>query len=239
MNVRLISLTQPYAKDIQHLTPEELIIYEARVSNPDNQLKMLTGPKLIQYLLKPSTGGPPHVSPFQMVDMTVEVECALDIAPQVWRHQASDFMDKPMDVQQFSMRYSEASLGYEIRKGRRQHPKTRQASVDDLSEETGHWFEQAQIDVLRVAQALYEEALKRGIAKECARALLPNMMSTRFYMKNSVRNWMFYLLNRLHWTAQAEHREVAQGIRMIFAEQFPVIDEACFGKDGILLKLED
>lgn len=238
MNVKLVSLTQPHADDLRHLSPEELIIYEARVSNPDNQLKVLTGSKLIQYMLKPSTGGPAHVSPFQMVDMTVEVECGLDIAPQVWRHQAADFMDKGHDVQQFSMRYSEAALGAEIRRARRQHPKTRQASVDDLPEETVNWFASAQQRHLENAFAIYNEALDRGIAKECARAVLPGNVTSRFYMKNSVRNWLFYLVNRLHWTAQEEHRQIAQAIYAIFKQHFPIIAEAAFGKDGILLALE-
>lgn len=215
MNVKFVSITQPVpTADAGPATPgpttaEELIVYTARVSNPSNQNNFETAPKLLSYLIRNK-----HWSPFEMVDMTVEIETSRAIAAQILRHRSFSF-------QEFSQRYSAATLGYEPTTARRQDTKNRQASHDDLPEETKVWFETTQGALFYDAEYAYQKALGMGIAKECARMLLPLSTTTRLYMKGSARSWLHYLQVRTDPGTQAEHREVAEAVAAIFAEQFP------------------
>lgn len=227
MRVSLVSLTQPeifHRENDERLTPEELIAYTARVSNPSNQMNNETSPRLLRYLIKHG-----HWSPFEMVDMTVEVETSRAIAAQILRHWSFSF-------QEFSQRYAAASgLGFERHRARRQDTKNRQNSIDDLPEETIEWFDQAQQMVEALASKLYQEALDRGIAKEQARFLLPLSTKTKIYMKASVRDWIHYFAARSTFFpngkgAQREHSEVADEIyTAFFVPHFPTVCEALSG----------
>lgn len=213
-DVRLIAVTKPlFQVRNKDLTADELIGYIARVSNLQNQESLDTIPKLIAYCVKHH-----HWSIFEQVDMTVEIVTSRAIAQQIVRHRSFCF-------QEFSQRYSEAQ-NFDIYDARRQDDKNRQNSVDDLSMETTSWFHDAQREIIVKANELYDEALKKGIAKECARFLLPLNTQTRLYMKGSVRSWIHYLEVRTDHTAQLEHREIASKIKNIFIQQFPLTAKA-------------
>jgi thymidylate synthase (FAD) len=194
-------------------TAEPLIVYIARVSNPDNQANMLTGTKLISYLIENR-----HWSPFEMVHMTVEIKTSRAIAQQILRHRSFSF-------QEFSQRYAVATK-FETYPARRQDVKNRQNSIDDMDEDTKVWFDAAQGAVDKVSSEYYKEALAKGIAKEQARFLLPLSTSTTIYMSGSVRSWIHYLQLRTEKGTQLEHREIAEGIRSIFRENFPDTNRA-------------
>ena len=228
MNVRLLSITKPFCSlcaikpDGVHSicsahqyeqTPEDLIAYVARVSNPDNQNNTETAPKLIKYLIKHQ-----HWSPFELVSMTVSIETSRAIAAQILRHRSFSF-------QEFSQRYAKA-IGTEVYRARRQDDKNRQNSIDDLSQQDIDWFYEAQDQVRQLAFAKYEEALARGIAKEQARFLLPGATSTNLYMSGTVRSWIHYINLRTEAGTQKEHRDIAEAIKAIFVYEFPNISEA-------------
>jgi thymidylate synthase (FAD) len=227
MRVELISHTVPTQNLIERgiKTAEDLIVYAARVSAPTNQLKTETGPRLIRYCMKQG-----HWSILQQADFAVEVETSRAIAAQILRH---DF-----DVQEFSQRYADPAAlvnadgsMFEVYEARRQDSKDRQNSLDDLSEADKEWFLGAQEINNMGSQALYEESLRRGIAKECARFLLPLSVRTRMYLKYNVRGWVHYLQARTHSSAQKEHRDIAVPIRDdIFRPLFPVVYEAVWGE---------
>jgi thymidylate synthase (FAD) len=226
MKVELISVTAPqiradptcedYTPDT---SPEELIVYCARVSSPQNQTNALTAPRLLRYLVEHR-----HWSPFEMVDMCVEVETSRAIAAQILRHWSLSF-------QEFSQRYAQASLGFEIYPARLQGEKNRQAggAPDEVPYTLACWWDDAQREHYAACEKLYEEALRRGIARELARMLLPLATRTRLYIKGSVRDWIFYLQARTAPDAQFEHREIAAAILPIFRELFPNTAEAIFG----------
>lgn len=191
---------------------EELMAYCARVSSPDNQ----DNPeyeKLLKYCIKHG-----HWSVFEMADMTVEIETSRAIAQQILRHRSFNF-------QEFSQRYSKAT-DFEIYEARRQDTKNRQNSIDDMDEDDKAFFMDAQDNITTVANSLYEEALKRGIAKEQARFLLPLSTKTKLYMKGSVRSWIHYINLRGANGTQKEHRDIALAIKEIFKIQFPTIAKA-------------
>lgn len=222
MKVKLVSLTKSADHELP-LSPEELIVYTARVSSPKNQVDMDTAPKLLAYLIKHG-----HWSPFEMVDMTIEVTTSNAIATQILRHKSASF-------QQFSARYSEV-LEVEIYPARRQDNKNRQNSIDDLPQDVKDWWEESQYAVWAMCSERYKEALEKGIAKECARFLLPNAARTTLYMKAPVRTWIHYLTARTHPSAQKEHRDVAEAIKPIFMEHFPSTSEALGWKVPEILK---
>lgn len=212
MQVRLISVTNPLIEvDNRALTPEGLIAYCARVSSPHQETPDYE--KLLSYCIRNR-----HWSVFEMVDMTVEIVTSRAISPQILRHRSFCF-------QEYSMRYAKAQ---EVEKyqPRRQDDKNRQNSLDDLTPETVAWFEKAQEKAAATGMELYEAALEKGIAKECARVLLPLGTQTRLYMKGSVRSWIHYLEVRTDPSTQKEHRDIADAVRKIFAEQFPVTSRA-------------
>ena len=202
MNVKLISVT-PDA--------EKTLLYCARVSNPKNQNSENT--KLIDYCIKHQ-----HWSVFEMADMIIEIETSRAIAAQILRHRSFTF-------QEFSQRYAEAQ-GFETYEARRQDVKNRQNSIDDMSEKDKTWFRNVQEATQEFCELNYKEALNRGIAKECARFLLPLSTTTKLYMKGNLRSWITYLDLRCGNGTQIEHQEVAKAIKSLFIEQFPVISTA-------------
>lgn len=214
--VTLVGITQPLIEGVS--TACDLVAYVARVSNPSNQLNTETAPKLLAYLAKHQ-----HWSPFEMVSMTMEIETTRDIARQILRHRSFSF-------QEFSQRYAHGpDLGFETREARLQDAKNRQASNElDMATDTDRnlafdW-ERAQKRVLFVVQKEYEWAIKNGIAKEQARAILPEGLThSRLYMAGTLRSWLHYCILRTEMGTQKEHREVAQAALDIIAQQFPSI----------------
>lgn len=201
-NVKLVTVT-PDA--------EKAIMYCARVSNPANQDSENT--KLLDYCIKNQ-----HWSVFEMANMVVEIKTSRAIAQQILRHRSFSF-------QEFSQRYAEAQ-SFESYDARRQDTKNRQNSIDDMSDEDKEWFADAQNRVQEFCEDYYTLALKRGIAKEQARFLLPLSTTTKLYMNGSVRSWIHYLDLRCGNGTQLEHKEIADEIKKIFCKQFPNIAKA-------------
>lgn len=215
MKVNLVSVTKH-----EKYTPEELIVYVARVSNPSNQGNMETAPKLIKYLIDNK-----HWSPFEMVDMTVEIVTSRAIAQQILRHRSFSF-------QEFSQRYS-AVTEMEPIQLRRQAEKNRQSSEEEFDPELGTLLGGKKETALErvkwvIAQAnnTYNLLIEAGVAKECARMVLPLTTQTTIYMKGSVRSWIHYLQIRCDQHTQLEHRQIADSIREEFIKIFPNISEA-------------
>lgn len=213
MKVKLISITKPVFHEIEHFTPEQLMVYVARVSNPSNQMNTATASKLLGYCIKNG-----HWSVFEHVSFTVEIKTSRAIAAQILRHRSAVF-------QEFSQRYAEA-MNNEFYPARRQDLKNRQNSFDDMSQEDKNWFQKAQEEVWDKAINYYKEALKKGVAKEQARFLLPLSTQTTLYMTNNVRNWIHYIDLRTTEGTQLEHRQIAEEIKEIFKKEFPAIAEA-------------
>ncbi|MHB8407780.1 MAG: FAD-dependent thymidylate synthase [Acidiferrobacterales bacterium] len=213
---KLISVTKPaLLPGMCRMTAEELLVYVARVSSPSNQTNLETSPKLLKYLIEHK-----HWSPFEMGSMTVEIITSRAIAAQILRHRSFSF-------QEFSQRYAEVKgNAFVCYPGRRQAEKNRQSSVDDLPEEIKRWFEVAQGEVWAVAYQLYAQAIKKGIAKECARFLLPLNTETTLYMSGTIRSWIHYLQIRTEEGVQKEHRDLAIEIRDIFSRLFPATSTA-------------
>ena len=211
--VSLVALSAPSATTDCH-TASELVAYTARVSNPANQSNKKTAPKLLQYLMRED-----HWSPFEMVHMTMEIQTTRDIARQILRHRSFAF-------QEFSQRYAEATE-WETREARLQDPKNRQNSVETEDRMMQESWNMQQATVIRAAKEAYNWALERGIAKEQARAVLPegNTMST-LYMAGSLRSWIHYCdLRRANGT-QKEHMIVADQCWEIIGQHFPDIVKA-------------
>ena len=210
MSVKLISISRD--PDCEN-TAERLIAYVARVSNPTNQANDETAPKLLAYLIKNK-----HWSPFEMVSMTVEISTSRGIAQQILRHRSFSF-------QEFSQRYAQATEIVEY-PARRQDAKNRQNSIDDLMQADKDWFRDAQKEIATASMSKYDEALARGIAKEQARFLLPLSTATTLYMSGTARSWIHYIQLRADPATQLEHREIAEGCKAIFTQQFPCTSEA-------------
>lgn len=187
---------------------DDLIAKMARVSNPSNENNLETAPKLISYLIKHK-----HWSPFEMVNLCVEIETTRAISAQIIRHRSFSF-------QEFSQRYAEV-YDTVIPHLRRQDLKNRQNSVDDMSatEVAGYYRRISQL--FEDAEHLYKEMVSSGVAKECARGVLPMNTVTRLYMNGSVRSWIHYLQLRTDPSTQLEHREIALEIQDVFSKQFP------------------
>lgn len=201
-----------------HVTPEaeHLITDMARVSAPKNQGNYDTAPRLIKYLIKHR-----HWSPFEMASMAVEINTTRDIAAQIIRHRSFSF-------QEFSQRYADVKDLGEIAlpELRRQDTKNRQNSIADLDPELVRAFQQRTRMLFAEAQELYDDMLEAGVAKECARKVLPMNSPSRIYMHGTLRSWMHYIDLRSANGTQKEHMEIAQTIADIFAEQFPAIYQA-------------
>lgn len=183
----------------------------ARVSTPANQHSDSTG--LINYLIKNK-----HWSPFEMVSMCLEIETSRAISAQILRHRSFHF-------QEFSQRYSEVQEFIPIQ-ARKQSEKNRQSSTNDLDPGISEWFYNMQARLNSDALAVYNKAIKYGIAKESARFLLPISAKTRLYVHGTVRDWIHYINLRTEEGVQAEHRWIAQRCRDIFVEEFPLVSKS-------------
>lgn len=221
MKTKLVSITQPVLEELTNLsaTPEDLIVYTARVSNPDNQLNLESAPRLLNYLIKNK-----HWSPFEMVDMTVEIQTSRAIAAQIIRHKSFSF-------QEFSQRYS-AVTEFEPVEIRQQADKNRQSSSEVFDPNVQYYGDddfKASLLIemhLQDSQQLYNNLLKAGVAKESARMVLPFTTQTTLYMKGSIRSWIHYLEIRADQHTQKEHRLIAESIKEIFIQNFPNTAEA-------------
>jgi thymidylate synthase (FAD) len=196
-----------------HITPnaEELISYMARVSNPSNQSNTETSQRLIRYLIEHK-----HWSPFEMVNMCVEINTTRSIAAQILRHRSFSF-------QEFSQRYSDiSSIGSPVIPAlRRQDTKNRQNSIDDIDDDKKKFFN-AKIQLLfDESYRLYNQLLEEGVAKECAREVLPLSTPTRLYMNGSIRSWIHYCQLRCGNGTQLEHRIIANGVYELLQEHLP------------------
>ncbi len=202
-----------------HATPEaeHLITDMARVSAPKNQGNYDTAPRLIKYLIKHS-----HWSPFEMATMCVEINTTRDIAAQIIRHKSF------CGFQEFSQRYADVKdLGnIPIPELRRQDIKNRQNSIADLDPEMVNAFERRIKMLFAESQELYDDMLNAGIAKECARKVLPMNSPSRIYMHGTLRSWVHYVDLRSAHGTQKEHMDIAVACREIFNEQFPSIAQA-------------
>jgi thymidylate synthase (FAD) len=198
------------------ISPEELIVYIARVSNPSNQMNMETAPKLINYLIKHK-----HWSPFEFVDVTFEIITRRSIAAQILRHKSFSF-------QEFSQRYSTATdiQPVELRK---QGKTNRQSSEEPIPD---FMLERDVEQHFANSKMLYEKLIKQGVSRETARDVLPLSTETTMYMKGSVRSWIHYLELRCSPDTQKEHRIIADAIKSIFVNQFPNISEALSWKNN-------
>ena len=219
MNVKLIGITKPSIDGVK--TPEEFIVYCARVSNPNNQNTNEFSDKLIRYLIKNQ-----HWSPMEMVSVVMEINTTRDIARQMLRHRSFSF-------QEFSQRYADPTkdLSFEIRDARKQDTTNRQNSIelqgtlgDDNLKES--WTIK-QKDFVNKSIELYSWAITNGIAKEQARAVLPEGMThSRLYMSGSLRSWIHYCELRRGNGTQKEHQEIANASWDIIAENFPNVAKA-------------
>lgn len=211
MHAKLISYSQPVGTD---QSVQDLVAYCARVSNPANQHNTKTNEKLIKYLINNQ-----HWSPLEMVSICLEIETTRDIARQILRHRSFSF-------QEFSQRYAVANLGIEFRDARIQDTKNRQNSIDtDNAALNTEWVEKQKAVAAEVA-SVYEWALENGIAKEQARAVLPEGMTvSRMYMNGTLRSWVHYIQLRSANGTQKEHRDVAIACAKAIQEVFPMIDD--------------
>jgi len=209
MNVKLVGVTAPVAG---HNSAEDMIVYMARVSNPSNQNATQGSDKLIRYLIKNQ-----HWSPFQMVNIVMEINVTRDIARQILRHRSFSF-------QEFSQRYADPTkdLNFELREARLQDTKNRQNSIETDDAELQSEWQIKQINLIAEAKAAYDWAIEKGIAKEQARVVLPegNTMS-KIYMQGDLRSWIHYCQLRMENGTQKEHMEVAKACWEIIAELFP------------------
>jgi len=219
MKVEVISYSQPAVHFAENMT--ELVAFCARVSNPSNQANKDTSEKLIKYLIKNK-----HWSPLEMVSLTLEIETTRDIARQMLRHRSFSF-------QEFSQRYADPTqdLDFEIRETRMQDTANRQNSIDldltdaDNRELNNMWVEKQQ-DTIRLAKQNYTWAVTNGIAKEQARAVLPEGLTiSRLYMAGTLRSWIHYIQLRSENGTQKEHIEIAKACAKVISELFPLAKE--------------
>jgi len=218
MTARLISYSKPPEELYVGTDIQELIAYTARVSNPSNQDNTETSERLLRYLIREK-----HWSPFEMVSACLEVTTTRDIARQLLRHRSFSF-------QEFSQRYADPTqdLNFVMRQARLQDTKNRQNSLDvndpDLQLE---WYKQ-QAEVTNAAKKSYEWAIENGIAKEQARAVLPEgIMESRLYVNGTIRSWIHYIDLRSGHGTQKEHIELARACADALEPVFPMIREFC------------
>lgn len=217
MNVNLVSYSKSdgsYIIDSANAT--ELVAFCARVSNPDNQMNSETSDKLIKYLMKHK-----HWSPLEMVSVCLEIETTRDIARQILRHRSFSF-------QEFSQRYADPTkdLKFEVREARMQDPKNRQNSIPTDDFELNTKWKELQQDIIRQTRYAYTWAIEHGIAKEQARAVLPegNTLS-RLYVNGTLRSWVHYIELRGANGTQLEHIEIAKEVAKVISKIFPLANE--------------
>lgn len=215
MNVKLISYTKPVDEEIA-TNMMELTAYVARVSNPSNQLNKETSERLINYCIKHK-----HWSIFEHCYATLEIETTRDIARQILRHRSFCF-------QEFSQRYSDPTkdLGFVVREARLQDSKNRQNSIETDDESIQQEWKERQEFIRDIVADHYDWAVEYGIAKEQARAILPEGMTiSRMYMSGNMRNWIHYIQVRSSIETQKEHREIAIGSANVLEPIFPMIQQ--------------
>jgi thymidylate synthase (FAD) len=211
MRVNLISYSKPPSGED---SLQDLVAYCARVSNPSNQNNTETNERLIKYLTKHQ-----HWSPLEMVSICLEIETTRDIARQILRHRSFSF-------QEFSQRYAVADLGFEYKDARIQDTKNRQNSIETEDQRLQDEWEDVQDQVASVTEKAYKWALNNGIAKEQARAVLPEGMTiSRMYMNGTLRSWVHYIQLRSGNGTQKEHREIAMACAKAIEPIFPMINE--------------
>ena len=217
MQVKLISYSQPTDQlylDGLLLDIQDLVAFCARVSNPSNQYNNQTSEKLIKYLIKHK-----HWSPLEMVSACLEITTTRDIARQILRHRSFSF-------QEFSQRYADPTkdLNFVVREARLQDPKNRQNSVPTDNLALQAFWEQRQQRVINEVREAYEWAISQGIAKEQARAVLPEgLMESRLYMNGTLRSWVHFIELRSANGTQLEHQLVAKECAKVIAEIFPLM----------------
>lgn len=219
-HVNLVAVTVPVIPEITNA--EEFIAYVARVSNPSNQLNTETSAKLLKYLIKNK-----HWSPFEMVTVCMEITTTRDIARQILRHRSFSF-------QEFSQRYANPtqSLYFDKREARLQDTKNRQNSLElntdnDKDRILSYQWEQLQNNLIEKVKDIYDWALANNIAKEQARAVLPEgLIESRLYMSGSLRSWLHYIQVRTDISTQKEHRIIADMCKSEISKEFPSIQEA-------------
>ena len=210
MNVKLVS----YTKDVENRNLLEQIAYVARVSNPANQNNNDNAEKLVRYLIKHQ-----HWSPLEMVNVCLEIETTRDIARQILRHRSFSF-------QEFSQRYAVADLGFEYKEARLQDVKNRQNSIKNNDEQLNEVWIKFQKDVILEATKTYQWAINNGIAKEQARAVLPEGVTvSRLYMNGTLRSWVHYIQLRSANGTQKEHQDIALACAEEIEPIFPMIKE--------------
>ena len=209
MNVKVIGVTKPLIEGMQ--TAEELVSYCARVSNPSNQMNFKTSGGLLKYCIKHK-----HFSIFEMVNVVMEINTTRDIGRQILRHRSFSF-------QEFSQRYSQASPDLQYREMRIQDTKNKQNSISG-DDKVG--FKEMQEDVWSVAVEAYLYSLNNGVAKEQARALLPEgLTNTAMYMNGSLRSWITYCAVRCGVETQKEHRDIAKECAILLFKDFPFLKD--------------
>ena len=218
MKVRMVSYSKPSREmyDEGLIDVQELVAFCARVSNPSNQFNTDTSEKLIKYLIKHQ-----HWSPLEMVSACLEIETTRDIARQILRHRSFSF-------QEFSQRYADPTkdLSFVLREARLQDTKNRQNSVENENLALAAWWEERQKRVIEEAKNAYEWAITNGIAKEQARAVLPEGLTvSRLYMNGTLRSWIHFIELRSANGTQREHQEVARECAKVIAEVFPLAKE--------------
>ena len=217
MNVNLISYSKSDGSYIiDSASATELVAFCARVSNPDNQMNSETSEKLIKYLMKHK-----HWSPLEMVSVCLEIETTRDIARQILRHRSFSF-------QEFSQRYADPTkdLEFEVREARMQDPKNRQNSIPTDDVELNNKWQELQKDIIRQTRYAYTWAVEHGIAKEQARAVLPEgNTKSRMYVNGTLRSWIHYIELRGANGTQVEHIDIANAVADVIAKIFPLAEE--------------
>ena len=217
MNVNLISYSKSDGSYIiDSASATELVAFCARVSNPDNQMNSETSEKLIKYLTKHK-----HWSPLEMVSVCLEIETTRDIARQILRHRSFSF-------QEFSQRYADPTkdLEFEVREARMQDPKNRQNSIPTDDVELNNKWQELQKDIIRQTRYAYTWAVEHGIAKEQARAVLPEgNTKSRMYVNGTLRSWIHYIELRGANGTQLEHIHIANAVADVIAKIFPLAEE--------------
>ncbi len=213
-------MTPTHTAQLVHITPdaEDLISYMARVSNPSNQTNTQTSARLIKYLIEHN-----HWSPFEMVNMCVSIETTRSIAAQILRHRSFSF-------QEFSQRYAKVTEQAQVPELRRQDTKNRQNSIDDLDYLRQDLYTSKIKHLYEECYRLYEQMLEDGIAKECAREVLPMAAPTKLYMNGSIRSWLHYCDLRTANGTQKEHAQIATQIQDILYSQLPNVCEAMWSQ---------
>jgi len=212
MKIKLVAYSKPVLEGLD--TPTDLVAYCARVSNPSNQFNSETAEKLIKYLIKNA-----HWSPLEMATMCLEIETTRDIARQILRHRSFSF-------QEFSQRYADPTkdLEFTTRQARLQDPKNRQNSIaDGVDVMLQYEWDRRQRDLIEYVKTQYNWAINNGIAKEQARALLPEGLTmSRMYMSGTLRSWIHYIQLRSGNGTQLEHMNIAKECAKVIAEVFPL-----------------